>query len=131
MTQFCVYSAEGRILRSGMCATADVSRQAKPGEFALKESANDLTHYVVSGGIVARPAMPVLFDRATVPADGGTPVTFTQVPTGAEVSVSGPVTDRFTTPDGTVELTFDLPGTYRVKVARFPFLDWEGEFVAT
>ena len=128
---FCVHDATGRILRAGICAPGDVALQAAPGESVLEESANDLTHYVVSGGIVARPAMPVIFDRATVRADGGTPVTFTQVPTGAEVSVSGPVTDRFTTPDGTVELTFDLPGTYRVKVARFPFLDWEGEFVAT
>lgn len=51
-------------------------------------------------------------------------------PVGAEVTVTGPVSGSIIS-DGVVELVFDYPGTYKIRVSLFPYLDWEGEIVKT
>jgi hypothetical protein len=131
LSDFSVYDATGLVLRSGTCQPDDLPLQAGPGEFALEGRANDLLEYVVGGVIQPRPVMSVLLDVTTVPADGLSEATFTGVPTGAAVTVRGPATDAFTVPDGELVMTFDVPGTYRVSIEKFPFRDFEATCDAT
>ena len=116
-------------MRSGTCPPGDLFLQAGPGEFVMEGRANDLLDYVVDGVVRPRPVMPVMFDNATVPV--GSEVTFTGIPAGANVRVSGPATDAFTVPDGELVMTFDVPGTYRVSIEKFPFRDFEATCDAT
>jgi len=131
LKHFIVYSASGQILRTGTCAPGDVFLQARPGEFVTEGRADDIRDRVVDGVITPRPVMPVQFDNATVPADGVSAVTFTGVPVGAAVRVTGPAEDAFTAADDVLELTFDLPGAYAVRVAQFPYRDFEVVIRAT
>ena len=108
-----------------MCPTSDLFLQAGPGEFVMSGQVNDMLEYVVDGVIQPRPVMPVLFDNATVPANGVSEVTFTGIPTDAMVMVRGPATDAFTVPDGTLAMTFDAPGTYTIGIEQFPYRDFE------
>lgn len=125
MKQFVVYSASGQILRAGICAADDMALQARPGEFIVEGRADDIRDCVVDGVVTPRAVMPVQFDNATVPADGVSAVAFTGVPVGADVRVTGPAQDAFTAADDVLELTFDLPGAYTVRVAKFPYRDFE------
>ena len=131
MTSFCVFNMEGRILRYGLCPTSDMLLQAGAGEFVIEGQANDMLEYVVDGVIHPRPVMPVQFDNATVPADGMSAVTLTGIPTDAMVRVRGPATDAFTVHDGTLEMTFDAPGSYRIGIEKFPYRDFEALINAT
>jgi hypothetical protein len=126
---FVVFDSTGRVLRSGTCPSNDLFLQAGTGEFVLEGRANDLLDYVVDGVVRPRPVMPVMFDNSTVPATSE--VTFTGIPDGAKVRVSGPANDAFTVPDGELVMTFDVPGTYRVSIEKFPFRDFEATCDAT
>ena len=131
MKEYTVFDSTGRVLRAGLCAPGDLPLQARSGEFVLEGQANDVLHYVVDGAVMPRPVMPIMFDNATVPADGASTVTFTGVPAGANARVSGPAIDAFTVPDGVVVMTFDAPGAYVVGIEKFPYRDFEVVINAT
>lgn len=89
------------------------------------------THYIVDGEPMARPAQPTVADKASVLANGEDAVTISSVPSGAMLSVSGPVTvSPQPIADGTAELVFDVPGDYVVRVECFPYLPWQATIEA-
>lgn len=70
-------------------------------------------HYVLVGKVTERPASPV----------SRTGLTLHDVPEGGTLWING---ESYTVA-GTVELEFALPGTYRLRVECFPYLDWNDE----
>lgn len=73
------------------------------------------THYVVSGEVVERPVMPLVITGNTI----------TGIPVGAELWLEDTM---YTVDDGTVDIDFTYPGTYPVRISKFPFIDFIGEF---
>ena len=80
-----------------------------------QEDVDFSTHYILNGEVTERPASPVT----------RTDLTLLDVPTGSKLYINGESYDAA----GTVELEFPLPGTYRLRVECFPFLDWTDEVV--
>lgn len=72
--------------------------------------------------ITPRPAMPCTVSGTQIPADGVTQAVISGVPAGAKATVDG---QSLTIDDGTLEVVSDYPGTIRVRLSLFPYLDWE------
>ncbi len=73
-------------------------------------------HYVLNGQVVQRPASPVTLVGSTL----------YDVPAGSTVWCDG----QGYPAEGDVKLEFPLPGTFQVRVERFPYLDWTAEVTA-
>lgn len=71
-----------------------------------------------------RPTSPVTRTDASAPLS--TSLTLHDVPEGSILWINGERYDA----EGEVELEFPLPGTYRLRVECFPFLDWVDEVAA-
>lgn len=119
MIRFIVHDRDGRILRTGLCQKACLELQAQSGEFVMAGEADDREHYVADGVVTPRPVMTISVDTV---ADA---TTLTGIPVGADVQVSGPAYDAFTATDDVLELTFDAPGAYTIRVLKFPYRDFE------
>lgn len=85
-----------------------------------------LTHYVVDGAIVARPALPA-WNKTSITADGVDTATM-NVGVPAKVSVNGVDYD---VPGGVIEIISNVPATYQVVVEAFPFISATFEIEAT
>jgi hypothetical protein len=109
--------SNGRILASG---TMDQqSMQDHPGAILPVNTFDptyDSTHYVAHGKMVPRPACPAMLSGQTL----------RRVPVPSTVIIGN---IRYSTDEADVEMTFQFPGTYKVAVQAFPFLD--GNFAVT
>ena len=74
---------------------------------------NPQTHYIHNGQPTPRPASPVSRSHLTL----------SNVPAGSTLHIDGTAYAA----QGTVELSFPLPGTYSLRVECFPYLDWNDE----
>jgi hypothetical protein len=74
-------------------------------------------HYILNGQVTERPASPVTL----------TDLTLNNLPVGGDLFIDG---TRYEITDETVELEFPLPGTFNLRVERFPYLDWTGSVTA-
>ena len=72
------------------------------------------THYVLDGQLEPRPAQSTQL----------TGLTLTALPANATLHIDE---QAYPLTDTTVELDFPLPGTYRLRVTCWPYLDWTGE----
>lgn len=105
---YVVHDENGEILRR-----ITVPDSMLPQENWLKGYADDLSHYVLNGEIVERPAMPA----------GLSGMTISGVPAGAVLTIdSQPVGMADGTP---IDLSFDLPGDYRFTAELFPYITYE------
>ncbi len=123
----------GEIIRTGFAPADQIAAQAGPGETAVPGvTANDVSDRwdLATGSPVSKDPLPgaALF---AVPADGTTTVDFPGLPNPATVTVTGPVSDSFTVTDGSLSLTFDTPGSYKVEINAFPYANKEIEIIAT
>jgi len=130
---FYIYDSSGRILRTGACPNDHVSLQAGAGETAVAGSADDAVQYYDTGAssLADRPANPTTIDKTTVASDGTDMVVLTGVPPSSTVSVTGPMSTSTIVNDGVLQLTFDTPGEYVVRVESFPELNKEFVINAT
>ena len=130
---FTIYDSNtGRIL--GACTMPAGELAPTFGDIAYYGGlADQATEYIdtVTELPIARPAWPSPPDKTTVAADGAELVTFSNVPAGTRVHIKGPANDDFTVDDGTVELTFDLEGSYDIWMISHPYLDYRGTIDAT
>lgn len=123
---FVFHVATGRIL-----ATADYDDQGDsgpPGPRAAEFGQVDpVTHYAPAGEITARPANPVQLDSTVVSADAVTALHLTNVPNPSKVTVTNvlEVAPPFIAEvvDGFLDITFNRPGSYNIKVESFPTQD--------
>lgn len=99
--------AQGRIIQWGTMR-ADVVASVESEGFIPGQGTTD-THYVANG---------VVFEKATCPAylDG---MTLRNVPVPATLTIDG-TTYEATEP--TIELSFNLPGTYKLLIESIPHL---------
>lgn len=122
----------GKITKSGTCMTGDLTLQAGSGEAAVAGVADDLTQWFnpATSQLEARPTFQVP-SATSVPADGSTLVSWAGLPNPTDVNVTGPANDSFQTTDGALDLTFDAPGDYTVRLSSFPYQDLEVVISAT
>jgi hypothetical protein len=85
----------------------------KPGVGYVNGMFDSRHYYVVDGQPTERPSSPV--SRAGLTLQG--------VPNGATLWING---DSYAA-DGNVELELPMPGTYRLRVECFPYLDFADE----
>lgn len=121
MPYFTVYkNSTGEIVRVGFAGVDDIPKQAGAGETVLLAEADDRTECVVGGTIVPRPPMPVVIDKTTVAEDEI--ATITGIPVGSTVYVD---LVPYEVNDGEMEVSFTTAGTYWVRIACFPWIEWE------
>jgi len=116
---FTTYDGEGRIHGVGTCAADVVAYQTggRPGLAVIAAEAHHLTDYVDLSG-----EAPAVRRRPTIAG-------LDQLPDGAVVEVRCLITGStksYTVDDGSFQYD-DLPGTYRVTVRRFPYMDFVTE----
>lgn len=99
--------AQGRIIQWGTMDDVVLASVASEG-FMLGEGTGD-THYVSGGQVLPKAANPAYLDGLIL----------RDLPVPATVTIDGTV---YETNTPTVELSFNLPGTYKVKVESIPYL---------
>jgi hypothetical protein len=77
---------------------------------------NGWTHYILNGEPTERPTQSTTLDARTL----------TGLPIPATLHIDG---ETYEVDDGTAELDFILPGTYRLRVVAWPYRDWEEKLV--
>lgn len=116
--------ATGRVLRSVTCQFALAANQCEAGEGFVFGDFSGETHYVKYGGALERPANPTTISATTIPADGETLAVLQAV--AGMLTIIGPSgRDEYEVPDGPVELAFDTPGEYTLRLEAFPHLPFE------
>ena len=91
------------------------------GELRYENTPSDIaaTHYVdIAHGIpevLPRPVMNLTVNGLNISG----------LPSGCKIYIEDQVYDWNSS---TVDLTFNLPGLYKVRVACFPYIDFNGEF---
>jgi hypothetical protein len=108
MTQFARYDDEGRILFMG-----DVPADLLPlqGEqIVIADDVHPERHYVVDGQLTLRPANPARIHGTELNG----------LPRPCDIVING---RAYACADGHAQLEFTYPGTYRVVVRAFPFVD--------
>ena len=109
-SSFVTYKPSGEVFSVGYCQThmlnankpdgmeiIEVTQQYQPGHF-----------YVVAGVVT-----PLLTFAVTVAGN-----IISGIPIGTKVECEGNI---FTVNDGSIELTFTIPGTYKAKLSLFPY----------
>lgn len=123
--------ATGRILYSGENTPEIVALLVERGESIIHGEGNDAAHYVdlkqPQPVIRPRPHQSAAQDKAELVADGKDVVVFSGLPVPCTVHIGE---HRYVVEDGELEWGTLLPGTYRVRVEAFPYLDWETEVIA-
>lgn len=124
---YVLFDAAGSILSEYTGGSPEI--QGTPYVEALAGSGGE-THYVSLGDltVLPRPEFPITH-LAEASALGITPLTVYGIPIGATVTL-GDLT-AVTTDATDLELFFDIPGTYTLKVELFPYLTYEAEINAT
>jgi hypothetical protein len=100
-------------------------------QVAVSDTVNGQTHYILGGAVTPRPINPG-FGKLTIVADDTDEAKLVLgEPFAAEID--GQVFE-ITTPDEdgdfVLALTSPMPAAYQVRVAHWPFLDYEVEVVA-
>lgn len=110
---FTFYRATGEIVSSGFGPElfAQLNHPADGG-YVEGEYSRD-THYIHNGQPTPRPASPITRSGLTL----------NNVPTGSTLFIDGTAYPA----QGTVDLSFPLPGTYALRVECFPYLDFVDE----
>lgn len=114
MPDYVVHDASGRILRYGGCPEDQVSAQAGAGELAIEGSGGDMSHYVTGGVITPKTPSAATLDKTSVTADGVDTATISNISPPAFVWIGNEMIGE--TSDSSVELTFDTPGEYVIRL---------------
>ena len=115
MSTVTYYNEDGRLLEWWIY-TNDASKDLNTdGKLFIAGQHDGETHYVSSSEVVARPASPVTVDGTTL----------LDVPANSTIHIDDEVYSSVSS--GDVEMSFPLSGTYRVRVACFPYLDFDAE----
>lgn len=110
--KYLVFDNCGRILRSGQCQPHMLHYQARPGESAIEGEGRDDTHHVADGQVAPKLPCPAVLDGTTL----------RNLPLPSVLLIEGV---SYPVDDGEAELTFNLPGTYTVRVKSVAYLDQE------
>lgn len=119
MNLYTIYNSEGRIIRSGNGVAV-----TKTGEAVLSGvSGSPKTQRVVDGALVDRDINAASLDVTEIDADGVDTATISGIPNPSTVTVTGPIESEQTVTDGTLEVTTNTTGEYKIKISSFPYQD--------
>lgn len=117
----------GEILQVVMnCPEEMVAAQAEPGQGVIvTEEGDGGSKWYAPGGVLT-PRPKLAFDKWVIAADGQDAARL-EVGEPFEISIDGA---RFMAEEGSIEISSDMPGRYRVEVEHFPWLPLKAEIVA-
>lgn len=117
---YVVYGVDGRIrINLSGCTEVEarMSAESMSCQFVAYEGECDnRSHYVRNSKVIARPEQSTRVQGTTL----------YNVPTPATIHVEG---EPYEVDDSIVELDFDFPGIYEVRIESFPYLDKTVEVV--
>lgn len=110
--RYLVYNKiSGEIVKSVNCPESMISLQVDEGSNYIEhDSVDDTKFYLVNGEVASRPT----FSESVA----GTTISNLPIPTTIQTNGSS-----YTITDGSAELSFSLPGTYKVYLSSFPYQD--------
>jgi len=135
-TVFIIYNSEGAIMRRKSVETALFARQRAPlGQFILEGDGDPGSQYVdvTTKEIREKPAHPISQSATTATADGSALVTFTGLlpNTVASAFLDGELQTVMTVAETVLDISFDTPGVYEIRVTHPRHLPARFTVVAT
>lgn len=109
MTYIVFNSSNGEILRTGVCPGDMLEIQAGLGESALEGVADDTFHYIQGETITPKAELTCSINATQITRPA--PIIISGLPIPAVVRVGN---QRYEVPDGTAEISVNLPGTYKI-----------------
>ena len=132
MSEAIIYNLTGKILRTISAPPDMLLMQKQEGEFILYGEANGLIDYVDQGEVVSRQTQLTTLDKLTITADGIDTVILTNTPAGTFTATNITTRETVTGPiSGTDTFSTTVPGTIKIKIESWPYLDFEAEVVAS
>jgi hypothetical protein len=123
----------GEILRNVDMPEDFIPYQVGEGEAFLETQVtiNDGIHYVDNDVVLEKVIQPILLNKTTINADGIEELIFSNVPL-ASIKIDNLQTKETLsgTIEGTDSFSTTIPGTYKIKIISFPYLDFEATIEA-
>lgn len=120
---YCIYDSNGQIIRTIQCPESQAQHQAQVNETLFTGLVNQRTQYFLNNELTGRPIMDVEIDKVTVSANGVDYITLSSVLDNAKIFVDRNLVGI--SKNGIVELTFDTPNNYLIKLVKFPYINKE------
>jgi len=106
--------------------------QRQEGELILYGEADLLTDYIYQGEVTLRTVQLTDINKPTLTADCLDTITITNAPSGTFTATNTATRETVTGPiSGTDTFSTTVPGTYKIKIESWPYLDFEAEVVAS
>lgn len=93
-----------------------------PQGWVVEEGEFTSDYYHDGTAPVLRPDNPSTLDKTNIQSNSTDTATISNIPSPADVFING---KRYEVTDGVLEFTTDTPGSYRIRVQSFPYLDKE------
>jgi hypothetical protein len=112
---YIIYNDIGKILRFGGCPEESFDLQIqKEGEYVVGGVCSDLTDFISEGAVSPRPQCPAVMSGSDI----------VDIPTPALLTINGTPYDVDV---DSVSLSFPNPGSYKLVLKCWPYLDKEFE----
>jgi len=127
-----IYNSNGRITRTVSAPPNMLIMQRQEGELILYGEADLLTDYIYQGEVTLRTVQLTDINKPTLTADCLDTITITNAPSGTFTATNTATRETVTGPiSGTDTFSTTVPGTYKIKIESWPYLDFEAEVVAS
>jgi hypothetical protein len=127
-----IYNLTGKILRTISAPPDMLLMQKQVGEFILYGTASNLTDCISQGEVTPRQTQLTMIDKSSITANGIDLITITNAPSGTFTATNTATRETVTGPiSGTDTFSTAIPGTYKIKIESWPYLDFEAEVVAS
>lgn len=107
----------GAIKRLVNCPESMFTIQIQPGEAGMPGTANDATQYINNGVITDKPQLAATLSKPAIALTES--ATIANLPMPATVRIDRAV---YEVPDGSLTVSFNLPGTYRIECSALNHL---------
>ena len=128
-----IYNSIGKIVRLIDAPESMLVDQIQGlDQFLLNGEANDKLQYIVNESILDRPIQLTILDKIILTADGIDIINITNSPDGIFIAVNMVTKDTISGEiSGSDTFSTTIPGTYKIKIESFPYLDFEATIEAT
>jgi hypothetical protein len=126
-----VYNSAGKIVKVVLAPPDMLDMQVMEGEFGLYGDSNIYTQYVDEGVVVDRPTQLTALDKLTLISNGTESITIASAPSGTFTATNTTTRETVTGPiSGTDTFSTTVPGTYKIRIESWPYLDFETTITA-
>jgi hypothetical protein len=126
MATLLVYNSSGKIFKIIESPNVDFYTSVDEGAQGLLATADITKDFILQGEVHARPLQLTSLSKLTLTADGINTIVISKAPSGTftathtltQETITGPIvgTDTFAT---------TIPGTYKIKIESWPYMDFE------